>query len=62
MIFLQKLINLFILFFTGNIQSTSSAPLSPENTISLYNSSDKVTVLVNQIFHLQFINQNSMAY
>jgi thiol-disulfide isomerase/thioredoxin len=50
MIFLQKLINLFILFFTGNIQSTSSAALSPENTISLYNSTDKVTVLVSQNF------------
>jgi thiol-disulfide isomerase/thioredoxin len=50
MIFFQKFINLIILAFTGNIQPTLSAALPLENTISLYNSSDKITVLGSENF------------
>ena len=49
-LFFNKYINLTLLAILGNIRQTSSVPLLSTKQISLYNATDKITILTNQTF------------
>jgi thiol oxidase len=58
-LFFNKSINLTLFVILGNLRQTSSAALASRNLISLYNATDKITILTSHNFSSTVYHSNT---